>query len=371
MNNYPYFKLSIIVAALLSMLISCSELMNGDPKTNIPNIRGESVTDYDNSMPGSWRPFSPFSPWNTPLIEDGTGVPERRSTIIHPDSDIIMAYMTRTTRTRFPSSYLPAFWHVYNFEQFEHHFYFSDKIFDPWDCCPRDSISDIPLPIVREMYDEPTSDGHITIYDELYNRFFECSRFDWPDPGNPEGTTFNIWFNAETGVGIPDRSQRWQLQGGRGSGVPIIAGMLRPEEILSGEIHHKLIFCFEDCRLADDGRDIFINPPACRSDGETQGNNIPIQGMLFQLNPELTDADFDSWGMNEYGKIVARCLQNYGMYLVDRGGDWAIYCQLLGPDSATNRAEWDARCPGLYTSMTKIHTDEFRVIYTGEPTIFP
>lgn len=337
---------------------------------------------YNNSLPGHWRPFADFSPWNIPLEPVGTGVPENggarqamlwrdrdstgtyRSAPIHPLNDAIMATMTRTSNIRFGNSYLPPLWVVYNYDTFEQHFYYSDKIFDPFDCCPRDDISDTPMPIVREMYDEPTSDGHIIIYDKKYEQFFECSRFDWPNPGEPHGTTFNIWQNEGDGYGIANASQRWQLQGGRGSGVPIIGGLIRPEEIEYGVIRHALAFTFGDNRKDSSGGQMFISPPAARSDGKLVGEQYPIEGMRFQLDP-----DYDISNLNQSAQVVAQALRDYGAYLVDNGGDWAFQLQLLGATESSSRAEWDSRAPGLYTGIQAIPTNQFRVIYTGEPTV--
>jgi hypothetical protein len=118
-----------------------------------------------------------------------------------------------------------------------------------------------------------------------------------------------------------------------------------------------------------DGSDIFIAPPACRGDGDFVGTQYPIEGMLFQLDPEATNADFDAWGLTAEGRIVARALQLYGMFLGDRGGDMKIQVQLLSPNASKHRSLWDARLPDLYRTVEKIPTNRLRVIYTGEPTI--
>ena len=62
-------------------------------------------------------------------------------------------------------------------------------------------------------------------------------------------------FGDLTGTGIVtkqlnnDTKDNWTVAGGRGSGVPIIAGLIRPEEVElaassagDGKIHHALAF---------------------------------------------------------------------------------------------------------------------------------
>jgi hypothetical protein len=311
------------------------------------------------SMPGTWRPFSDTSPWNMPIAPDAP---------VHPLHTTILAHMARTSTVRFGNSYLPPLWVVENYDRMTKHPYHSAKIFDPWDCCPRDSVADVLLPIAPFMYEEPTTDSHIIVLDRQYGRLFECSSFDWFPGFGPVGTTFNIWEEHGDGYGTPFGWDRWQLQGGRGSGVPVIAGLLRPEEIEDGEIRHALAFTFENVRMGDNGENIFLWPPAARSDGKDIGEQFPIEGMRFQIWPQLGEDVFDLWGLDEPARIVARALQKYGAYLVDRGGDWAFQIQLLGATPDESRAQWDARFPTLYNDFRKIPTVAFRVLYTGEPT---
>jgi len=195
------------------------------------------------------------------------------------------------------------------------------------------------------------------------------SRFTRLADGTPTCTTYNVWEIDGRGHGDPNEGSRWQLRGGRGSGFPEIGGLIRPEELEEGVIRHALSFSHPKNRKADDGSNIFILPPACRSDGKYVGALYPIEGMRFQLDPSLTDLDFDAWGLNREGKIVARALQTYGMYLGDNGAPWVLAPQLLGPTGDANRAEWDRRFPGFYRNVERIPANRFRIVDTGEPTL--
>lgn len=110
---------------------------------------------------------------------------------------------------------------------------------------------------------------------------------------------------------------------------------------------------------------MFIAPPACRADGKDVGEQFPIEGMCFQLDPALTERDFDSWGLTPEARVVARALQTYGMYLGDRGGNWAVQVQLLSENPAEHRARWEERLPGLYRAIERIPTAAFRIVDRG------
>ncbi|MBI4709752.1 MAG: hypothetical protein HY759_01385 [Nitrospirae bacterium] len=181
-------------------------------------------------------------------------------------------------------------------------------------------------------------------------------------------TELNIWRLDGTGVGDYKEGERWQVRGGRGSGFPLIAGLIRPEELKAGEIRHALVFTSPKNRQAENVKNIFL-PPASRSDGRHAGRQYPIEGMRFQLDPLLTEKDFDKWGLSREGKIIARTLQKYGMFLGDNGGAMALQAQLLAPSSDGNRKKWDKLFPGFYKNVEKIPVNKFRVVYTGEPVV--
>lgn len=309
-----------------------------------------------NSLPGSWRPFSDDSPWNRQIPPDAP---------THPDSGIIMTLVRReASHLRLPNIYTIPIW-VVNADTIPPVTVRSNKIYDTWDR-NEDGVSDVGVPITNAMWAEPTNDGHICIVDPVKKISWEFSRFRFLKDGTPSCTTFNIWDLAGNGVGVPYEGKRWWARGGRGSGFPIIAGLIRPEELTAGEIRHALEVSFPKNGRGENGKTLFI-PPACRSDGQSTGRQYPIMGMLFQLDPALGEREFAAWGLTREAKIVARALQKYGMYLGDTGGAMALKVQLLAPSRTENRRLWEARFPGFYDSVARIPSDRVRVVYTGEP----
>ncbi|MFW6457508.1 MAG: fibronectin type III domain-containing protein [Planctomycetota bacterium] len=105
----------------------------------------------------------------------------------------------------------------------------------------------------------------------------------------------------------------------RGAGVPYLAGLVRPEEIRQGRIKHALVFGTPDPSA-------LFAYPATKSDGDAKLPAIP-EGARLQLDPDLTEKDFERWGLSRAGKIIARALQEYGMILVDGSGHPKIYVE--------------------------------------------
>lgn len=309
------------------------------------------------SLPGNWRPFSDDSPWNTPISAGARS---------HADSALIISTLTgEAPNLRFARKYNIPLW-VVDSSSIPPVRVRSDKIYDTWDST-QSGWSDVGVPITRNMWGEATNDGHLSIVDPEKNTAWEMSRFHWLEDGTPTCTTFNIWDLNGPGFASP-QGRRWYARGGRGSGFPEIAGLLRPEELESGAIRHALVFTFSKNRRADRGGQIFI-PPAARSDGKEFGRQYPIEGMRLQLDPTLTDDDFRRWGLGREARIVARALQMYGMFDGDNGGAMALQVQLLAPSSEENFRRWSSMFPGLFEDIEKIPTDRFRVVETHEPIV--
>jgi hypothetical protein len=117
------------------------------------------------------------------------------------------------------------------------------------------------------------------------------------------GYTYNVNWN---GTPVPF--------GSRGAGVTYYAGLIRPWEIRSGQINHAIAFAYDSPRST---RCVY---PATMTDGPNGDLYALPEGARLQLNPNLTEADFNRWGLSEAGKVVARALRQYGLIVIDTGG---------------------------------------------------
>jgi len=104
------------------------------------------------------------------------------------------------------------------------------------------------------------------------------------------------------------------------------AGIIRDEEIEAGVINHPLI-----CSLHTPKANRKVYPPAATADGQTYDTWAIPEGARIQLNPDL---DLDSLGLSRTAKIIAKCMQDYGIVVKESGGSWCIYAE------HTLTAEW-------------------------------
>ena len=138
----------------------------------------------------------------------------------------------------------------------------------------------------------------------------------------------------------------------RAAGVPAIAGLIMHQEVLEGEIRHKLAYATPCNALKE-----FVFP-ATWTDGHREGG-LP-EGALIQLDPALEPADF---GLSPAGAAIFRALQEYGMVNVDNAGGNTLYGE--GLYASTDRS-WE----GLLEEgeMKKVPLEHYRVLKLGPVT---
>jgi hypothetical protein len=185
-----------------------------------------------------------------------------------------------------------------------------------------DSVQNVPIPENAQPGED--TDARMIIIDKVTHTEYDLSKAQRTDTGWTTGTVsvYNILWDA-TPV----------MHSSRGSGIPAYAGLLRPWEIQQGRIEHALAFGYTEPAVE---QCVF---PASKTDGESSLYFAIPEGARLQLDPSLTDADFDQMGLDKTGKIIARALQEYGMILVDDSGSLKIYVEdLINNPYATE--EW-------------------------------
>lgn len=176
---------------------------------------------------------------------------------------------------------------------------------------------------------------------------------------------YDFWGAERTDTGWTSRSTsvyniRWdgapEVYGARGGGVPSYAGLIRQWEIVQGHIDHAISFSYP---YPAQDRCVF---PASKTDGNSALPYAIPEGARIQLDPTLTEADFDRMGLDQTGKIIARALQKYGMILTDFGGVPKILAENLA-DNPTAAAQWsDAEFNLTGNTIAKLPYTSFHVI---------
>ncbi|MBI4517666.1 MAG: hypothetical protein HY699_17815 [Deltaproteobacteria bacterium] len=147
----------------------------------------------------------------------------------------------------------------------------------------------------------------------------------------------------------------------RGSGFGLLAGMIWPDELRAGRISHALSFSYSNTKA---GGPV---PPATESDGDSVRAGAIPEGARIQLNPAL---DLDRLGLTPTERIIARALQEYGMFLSDDGGGitlYAVHPKSVSVDPYAGLFSGDVVVRGdrfgkAYVMLDRIPVPEFRVL---------
>jgi hypothetical protein len=171
------------------------------------------------------------------------------------------------------------------------------------------------VPIPAGTRPDPSSDGHLAVWDPLKRR-----EWDFWISGCPHAC-------GQTGGGGSFSTETLTphvRHGANAAGVPLLAGIVHPEEIKAGRIRHPLIFASPN---VGKGRVC----PARYHDGDNPDPRALREGTLLQLDPRIRVA---ALAIPSWQKTIARALQRYGMYLVDEGGTLSI-----GAENPINRGD--------------------------------
>ncbi len=193
------------------------------------------------------------------------------------------------------------------------------------------------IPILPNFIASPPvgdfSDNHLCIIDTA--KMIEWDM--WAARKNKDGawtTGLGAVTNLRsTGVQSPWFEQDNELDAhrSRASGFPLIAGLIRPDEIKAGKINHALVFAYQR------GRSEFFVPPASTAQATINEMNnrfgIPMGGRI-QLDPAI---NVDTLNLNHACKIIAKALQEYGAF----NGDYAGATVLYADNSPTALKQWE------------------------------
>jgi hypothetical protein len=210
------------------------------------------------------------------------------------------------------------------------------------------------VPIPANFKPSPGTDQHATIID--WNR-----KLAW-DMFLVEKDSLGQWISC-TGVLVPldgpgvfnkadfpvkDDESIHQYGPSRAAGVPSFAGTIMYDELMAGEIKHKL-----SCALRFVAYKEYVYP-AIWTDGNFKGG-VP-EGSVIQLDPNLDLSKFD---LLPGEIVVAKALQKYGMVVVDFAGGNVLYGEGLWiyPDKSWKGLlrDWDG-------GLTGIPLDNYRVL---------
>jgi hypothetical protein len=211
-------------------------------------------------------------------------------------------------------------------------------------------LEDVPIP--DHARPSAGSDGSMIIIDPASGREWDMWQVQREADGSTRisnGSVYNIRWD-----GAPPE------YGSRGAGVPYLAGLVRHWEIEADRLEHAIAFAYPNVRRE---RCVW---PASKTDGTSRMPNALPEGARLQLDPALTDADFERMGLSRAGRIIARALQRYGMVLIDVSGRAKIIAEDLTANPSGGRSWSNPATELTEATIAAIPLESFRVLALPE-----
>ena len=164
----------------------------------------------------------------------------------------------------------------------------------------------IPADAPIEGGSDSTGDRHVLVIDTTNCILYELwDAFPQSDGSWQAGSGAIFDLNSDQ-----LRPARWTSADA--AGLPIYPGLVRYDEVASGEINHALRF------TAPQTRNSYVWPARHYASSLT-GTQYPPMGQRFRLK-----AGFDISGFSPQTQVILIALKRYGMILADNGSSWYI-----------------------------------------------
>jgi hypothetical protein len=311
-----------------------------------------TTSDASTNASGPWRPFNDQSPWNS-LIADNPP--------LAPDSAALISDLR--TSSQFGQNL------DINIARFSIPLYYATPGTATVDVlCELGGIgfmgnegsdAHAQVPIPAGAAPDPESDRHLLIVDRAKNLEWGM----WNTVNTRGRWTCGLGATADlNGDGLrpfkPNNPTWYTSHGARACGFPLIAGLIRTEEIDAGRIEHALVIAYPHIRAG-----FYMSPASTAQtrigDESIQTRGIPCGGRI-QLDPKL---DLDSLRLTRGARIVAEALQRYGAFVGDYSGAISIYAE----NSPAAQAHWKGVLD-TYEFANKLDLSKFRVLAFGKLT---
>lgn len=337
---------SAMLALAGTIVLACG---GSDTSSAAPGAGLATVTVTAGSTSTAWRPFSDDSPWNTPVPANPA---------LEPNSASLMADFASSSPwgahldVNIPSYSVPLYYVDSSTPTYS---VLSALGGMGWTGGDNGMNATATMPIPDGAAPDPAADHHLVSVDR--QRAIEWGCFDMVDDSS--GWHADLCATSDlNGTGVrppaPLASPWWYAHGPRACGFPLVAGLIRVEEIAAGRIDHALVVAYPHIQINA------FTPPA--STGSAIGaNGIPCGGRI-QYDPSV---NLDTLGLSRSGKIIMQALQQYGAYVGDYSGALTLYAE----NSAAAQAYWANGVLDMYELQGKIDLSSFRVIEYG--TLYP
>jgi hypothetical protein len=194
-----------------------------------------------------------------------------------------------------------------------------------------------PIPAGAPVEGGPRSDGdrHVLVVDRSSCMLYELYRGFAQRRGGPR-------WNAGSGAKWDLRSTALRPDSwtsADAAGLPIFPGLVRYDEVASGQLDHAIRVTFDSTRNA------WVHP-ASHCAGDTANPEAPAMGTRLRLKP--------GYGLGHFSgaaKTIAEAMKHYGLIVADNGSNWYF--------SGTSDRRWDDE---NLDQLKRIPGDAFEVV---------
>lgn len=193
-----------------------------------------------------------------------------------------------------------------------------------------------PVPPDAPIEGGPDSDGdrHVLVMQQGSCHLYELY-YAWPQEDNSWEAGSGAIFDLNSHALRPDG---WTSADA--AGLPILPGLVRYEEVMSGQITHALRFTVPESQQA-------YLWPARHFASDNSDPNLPPMGLRVRLK-----ASFDISGYPAQIQVILTALKKYGMFVADNGSPWFI-------NGVPNEA-WDN--DQLVSWLATVHGSDFEAV---------
>ncbi len=283
-----------------------SETVRGDPASVLGDwtlCGNDVVWPGPSSPPACWRPYAETSPFNQEIPADARVAANSAEVVERLLGFGPLQHLTAGDAGTANDYGRPTY--------FNHP---SDPVFtvhcsEPGRVCPVEGLQ-VRIPDVARV--PGGTDGHLSVVDQASGWEYDFWRVQSKPPGGGE---LVVAWGGETRID-GDGLGSYAVAARFGT----LAGTLRAEELLAGQINHALAISVR----CDSGT--FVYPAndtstPCAEEG-LPNTDAPALGTRFQL--AMTPAQIDALAVPAYRKTVLLAMARYGMYVADTGGSWGI-----------------------------------------------
>jgi hypothetical protein len=212
------------------------------------------------------------------------------------------------------------------------------------------------MPIPPGATPDPQSDRHMLVITADRKTEYGCFNMSWSAGRSPAWQADLCATSDLTGSGVRPlaaSANPWYVaHGPRACGFPLVAGLIRAEDVRAGAIEHALVINYPGIL-----KDRYMSPASTGSYIGVASNGLPC-GARIQLDPSL---NVETLGLSPAGVMVARALQKYGAYV----GDYSGALTLNAENSAEAQAYWSGGVLGMSEFRDKLDLRRLRVIQYG------